>query len=252
MARKKKIKIPFHILKYPLFILLILGVSFLIYKGLSNLVVGADYFRIKSVQYDSSLQFIDRADIGRLKGTSIFEVDIKEVQKRLQRKYPQASDLRVLRKFPNHILIKAKKRLPSAQIKFKNTIFTIDETGLIVSTSSKMIKKLPLITGIRTVLDHKRLGDQLLERDIHSALDVIEIFQKNVSLSSQYEILSIDVNNLSKITMMLSNNLNVIIDLDKISYKMKTLSVVLTQGQLKLEEIKYLDLRFKEPIIGKK
>ena len=37
-----------------------------------------------------------------------------------------------------------------------------------------------------------------------------------------------------------------------IDYKTKILSVILSQGKIDIKSIKYIDLRFKEPIIGKK
>ncbi len=62
----------------------------------------------------------------------------------------------------------------------------------------------------------------------------------------------INIENLSKIQLTLSNQLDVIIDRDKVAQKIRVLGVILAQERLDLKEVKYVDLRFKEPIIGKK
>jgi hypothetical protein len=42
------------------------------------------------------------------------------------------------------------------------------------------------------------------------------------------------------------------LDREKIAQRIKVLGVVLSQGNLDMDHVKYVDLRFKEPIIGKK
>ncbi|MCK5081648.1 MAG: cell division protein FtsQ, partial [Candidatus Omnitrophica bacterium] len=61
-----------------------------------------------------------------------------------------------------------------------------------------------------------------------------------------------NVENLSKIQFTLSNGLVIILDRNNIDRRIKVLGVVLSQGKLDMKQVKYVDLRFKEPIIGKK
>jgi hypothetical protein len=46
--------------------------------------------------------------------------------------------------------------------------------------------------------------------------------------------------------------LQIIIDQDSIAHNVKVLGVILAQKQFEINQAKYIDLRFKEPIIGKK
>ena len=50
----------------------------------------------------------------------------------------------------------------------------------------------------------------------------------------------------------LSNGLVVILDSTKITQKVKIVGLILAQGKVKPKDAKYIDLRFKEPIVGKK
>ena len=51
---------------------------------------------------------------------------------------------------------------------------------------------------------------------------------------------------------MLSSDLNIMIDKDGVNRKLKLLPLVLSQNKIDVKEIKYIDLRFQEPLIGKK
>ena len=46
--------------------------------------------------------------------------------------------------------------------------------------------------------------------------------------------------------------LKIIVDRDNIPHKMKILELVLSQAKPDFEGVQYIDLRFKEPILGKK
>ena len=58
--------------------------------------------------------------------------------------------------------------------------------------------------------------------------------------------------NLSKIHLVIGRNLDIIVDKDRIQDKLKNLELIFTQGKLDLSTVKYIDLRFNEPVLGKK
>ena len=59
----------------------------------------------------------------------------------------------------------------------------------------------------------------------------------------------IDVDNLKEIDFHLSNGLKIIVDKTDIERKMNTLAMVLSRNRLDTEQVKYIDLRFKDPIL---
>ncbi|MCK5012399.1 MAG: cell division protein FtsQ/DivIB [Candidatus Omnitrophica bacterium] len=251
MARKKNSKTRPFIIKFILITFLVAGIGFSISCGVIYLFENTKYFKIQSITIDPSLQFINKRDLRNLKGKNIFEIDLKAIQRRLSYKYPQASELKVMKRFPNRIAVVAKQRHPLAQVQIKDRIATLDEEGVVLSSGGQARKDLPLIVGVRG--DSRKLvrGLPFKGADIQTALKITNLFQANKSLSS-YSIDRINVENLSKIYFTLSNDLEVILDRNNTSQRIKVLGVVLSQGKLDMKHVKYIDLRFKEPIIGKK
>lgn len=211
----------------------------------------SDYFKVSTIKIDSSLVFIDKRDLAVLRNENIFAIDLAAMQRKLQKKYPQVKGLKVIRKFPNGIEVRAKKRVPSAQIKQSNTILTLDEQGTVLSKSSKLNNKLPQITGLARI-KHATLGKPVNHIKVQAALNIAAIFAQHEKAFGSLYIQEINVSELSKVQFRLSNKLEIIVDQDKLDEKIKKLAVVLAQKKLELDKAKYVDLRFKDPIIGKK
>jgi cell division septal protein FtsQ len=251
MARKKQNRIPWPVIKIGAVVLLALGLGCGLYYGASYGLRRSSYFQVKTIHIDPSLNFIDRSGLDRLKGQSIFTVDLARAQQRLGARYPQVAGLKLIRRFPDQITVVAKQRKPVAQARMDGKTVTLDGFGVILSTTTRRDEQLPHIEGFSEKNNRAVLGHPLTGRDFKAAVQVITAFQNNRVLES-YRIKSIDVSNTSKIEFIISNGLKVYIDRDELARKMRLLGFVLTKSEINLDEVKYLDLRFKEPVIGKK
>lgn len=251
MARKKKTKVTFNTVKIGgVLVGVILIVGILIYQT-QGFLTKSKYFQVKSVVVDPSLAFIKKSDLTMLRGKNIFQVDLENIKAVLSRKYPQITELKVTRRYPNQIQLLARKRHPFAQTKVLNRTVTLDEQAVILSTTDGRDKKLPLVTGIEGVNQKLYLGSTLSDQQLRVALSIIQAKELNESLGV-FEIEEVDVKNLSKINVYLSKKLLVILDKDSVAQKIHNLSLVLNQTHIEIPDIKYIDLRFKDPIIGKK
>jgi len=250
MARKKKLKIP-PFAKIIIISVLIIGFGLVVVNRMQYLFSHVDYFKVRSVTIDPSLQFINKRDLRNLMGKNIFTVDLKAVQRKLNFKYPQTSQLKVIKRFPNRISVLAKQRIPFAQLQIQNQTVVLDKEAVILSLEQKRDKNLPNIVGVKINNPKLVLGAPLRGPNIWLTLKIIKLFNANSGLAS-YSIRDVNVESLSKIYFTLSNKLDIVIDKDKIAQKIRVLSVVLAQDRLDLKDVKYIDLRFKEPIIGKK
>lgn len=208
-------------------------------------------FKIKTVVVsDPSMQFIKASRLVNLKGKNIFALDLAPLTRRLQAQYPEIAEIKLLKRFPDQIAVITKKRTAFARVRMKNKDITIDGQGVILSVGSSGVD-LPLIVGMNPEKAGSLPGRQLQGQDIKTALILINAFRSNKYLSV-YKILRIDVANLSQIEFYMTETLKGIVDQNNILEKIQTLSVMLSQAKLKLDEINYIDLRFKEPIIGRK
>jgi len=250
MARRKKLKIPVFT-KNIIIGILVIGIGFVAVNRAQYIFSHVDYFKVRSVTIDPSLQFINKRDLKGLMGKNIFTIDLKAVQRKLNYKYPQAARLKVVKRFPNQVSILAKKRVPYAQLQIQDKIVVMDKEAVILSLEEKRDKNLPDIVGAKLTDPKLVLGAPLKGSDIWLTLKIIKLFKANSGLDP-YSIKGINVENLSKINFTLSNHLDVIVDRDKIAQKIRVLGIVLAQDRLDLGDVKYIDLRFKEPIIGKK
>lgn len=186
----------------------------------------------------------------RFKGKNLLALDVQKTQQQLQSRYPQIVNLRVVKRFPDQLCIIAKQRLPYALIEVNGQNAVLDDEGVILSSVNSVNYQLPLIDGIsyrgKVIAGHPISG-----RQIKDAYRVIEAFQNEEKLSS-YRILKIDVRNLSKISFYLTADLQVFVDREDVLPKFELLSYVLAQARQELPNIKYIDLRFKEPLVAKK
>ena len=183
MARRKKLKIPPYA-KIIFICVLIIGFGFIAVNRTQYLFSHVDYFKVRSVTIDPSLQFINKRDLRSLMGKNIFTIDLKVVQRKLSFKYPQASQLKVIKRFPNQISVLAKQRVPFVQLQIQNQTVVLDREAVILSLEEKKDDNLPNIVGAKINNPKLVLGAPLRGSDIWLTLKIIKLFNANSGLAS--------------------------------------------------------------------
>lgn len=237
-------------LKYTVIIVFVLSAVIFINFKTVEIARNAELFKVKEIVKSPSLQYIHSAQLDSVIGHSIFAVNLAAIQNYLRSQYPEIERLRVVRSFPNRIYVAAQKRDPIAVLALGKAQFLVDRKGVVLAVDPSDSHKLPAISGLADKVQ-AQLGRPLRRDDIDTALEIIETVQQNEYLKS-YPIISIDVGNLSKIDCQFSEQINVILDRDKINEKVKTLGLLLSQSDIDFQQIEYIDLRFKEPVLGRK
>ncbi len=237
--------------KFLKFLILFLVFAFLVVALTRSTVRSfkdAKMFRIKAVVLAPSLQFIEPKQISYLEGKNIFSVDLKELHRRLQTQYPNVEDLKVYRRFPDKIYIVAKRRDPVAVFSSRGKDMVIDEQGYAIAFDAKGYPDLPTINGVK-LEQQPVLGKHLNSKEIEIALRIMRLMREQEDLK-KFEIVSFQIESLSQIQMILDNKVRVIMDRDRVEAKLQQLALVLSQGNLDLNQINYIDLRFKQPILS--
>ena len=232
-------------------VVLISVVLWAAYIKTAAFLTGADCFRVKVVTYASSLQFVDKSELSFLKGRNIFQIDLAALERRLRLKYPQLRNLAIKRRFPNQIVVAARERHPFAQVKAGRRLLTVDKEGVVLSSATGKKDTLPLITGAERENKHFRLGKPLKGKRIRLALKILTRMDKTRALSA-YRVSRIDVKNMSKVVARLSDGVDVIFDWDRVDRKIEKLGFLLSGRDVRLSEVRHIDLRFKEPVLKKK
>ncbi|MFA5059932.1 MAG: cell division protein FtsQ/DivIB [Candidatus Omnitrophota bacterium] len=250
--KNTKSKSSFKILPAIIILVFFAFFGFVVYKSVISFFESSSYFTIRSVMYPPSLKFIETSEIpASLKGKNILKLDINKLQKQLQVKYPQFGQLRIVKRFPDRILVIAKERIPFARVQSGTHRLAVDRDGVVLSKSWDDSGDLPVISGINLPKSRISLGAIIRTADLQVALRIIAFFRVNKTLAF-YGISKMDVSNLSQISCYLSNDIKIILDEDDVYRKLRTLILVLSQAKKELPDVKYIDLRFKEPIVGKK
>ena len=227
-----------------------LFILFLIYNRGVYLLEHSDLFKVKEIVKGPSLQFVQSRHLEKLIGHSMFAIDLKSVQKQLMAQYPQIDRLRISREFPGRIYLSAQKRYPFAAVIVKGSNVVVDDKGVILSINDAIKDKLPSINGVMLTANIS-VGKSVISTGLEVAINIIKIVQESEYLSSK-EIDLIDVTNLSKIHFYLTSGFNIIIDQYHLQQNIKKLGILLSEGNIDKKEVGYIDLRFKEPILGKK
>jgi cell division septal protein FtsQ len=107
---------------------------------------------------------------------------------------------------------------------------------------------LPLILGLDTKIFGPKLGQKYNIRELMLALNIIKAVQKNNELKD-CKIKKIDVAYPNNTSFFIAEGLQIKLDEDDIEGKINILSTLLIRVKDELVNIKYIDLRFKEPVI---
>ncbi len=233
----------------PLLVLLVVGFFFFIgAKKAFFWVKNSSYFRVARVTCSTPSRAKSLERFLYLKNQSIFNVDLAHVQKQLEWSYPEVGEIRVLKRFPDEICIVLKERKPFAALALGANSFLIDRQGFIVSKDISSQGAFPLVRGLPSPPKTVSLGQRIVSSNLEVALNIIDLFNRNKALA-RFVIVKMDVGNLSRISFFLGEQLEVVIDNEGAQEKINTLGVILEKAKLDWERIRYIDLRFQEPVI---
>ncbi len=252
---KKNVKKSSSTIAWPIVRRVILGITGLllvwfVYQSAVYFLYHSAFFKVKKIVLSSTLSVIDKKDLLALEGQSLVGLDVQEFYDELIDRYPQISDLKVYKQFPDRIRVTGVARKASAQTGYKNKFLTFDADGIVLGPASGRRADLPLVKGLQGLPESVAPGVKLEHNSLISALEVLNVLSANPSLKD-FRIMDVDAGNLSKIVVNFNKGPDVIVDWTELAQKSQMLTVVLSQIQLDFEKVRYIDLRFKEPVIAK-
>ncbi len=220
-----------------LVIFLIIGYFILILKNL-------EYFKVK----DIIVKGADSADISYLKGRNTFTIDLQREQSRISQLYPVYKKIRLIRVLPNRLFVDFIKRNPVAFLKLYR-YYCVDDDAVLFDIPSELKQlELPVISGLDTKIFGAKAGRRYNIRELILALEIIREFRANAGLRN-YKIKTVDVSKLANALFFTNEGLEVKLGENNIRQKLGILGSLIMQGGDEGGKIKYIDLRFKEPVI---
>jgi len=248
MAKKSSVNIS-RIAVIRIIVFLFIGfVLFTVYVNTIEYLTSSPLFEVKEVMIDRSIQFIDLRALKDLKGTNIFKVDIRKIDHQIAEHYPYIAQLRVVRQLPDRILVLAKKREPLMQIFYKKKYLLLDTEGVPLYYTLQPVL-LPQVFGIPLERDWIFLGKAVRGPEMSKVVDILNMFKQSAYLR-KWRIHAVQAENLSKIDLLVGENMHVILDQDDTQDKIELLQMLISSNKIDLNKVKYIDLRFKEPVIA--
>ncbi|MDP2927386.1 MAG: hypothetical protein Q8N80_01095 [Candidatus Omnitrophota bacterium] len=255
--RKQKFNLPIKIISF--LVIISLAISFII-GYIWKVLTTADFFSVKQVivrNSDNQFEY--------LKGRNIFSLNLSNEAWRAHLRCPDCRKVRFARILPNCIVVDFLKRKPVALVKFYKN-FAIDEQGvLFLPNEATEELELPVIYGLETKIFAPKPGISYKHSELDLALSIIHEFKANKAFAG-FTLKRIDLASPGSagFFMLLPRQIanytlpapgakwlgfEVRTGANNIRQKMMILGGLVIQERKEWAKIKYIDLRFKEPLI---
>jgi len=246
LAKKRHWPIKFIVIS-----VIILLAAYFATRYIGNSLKDSDFFKIKDIIARGVEAELDLPELSYLKDKNIFTVNLKKESKYILESYPNFKAIRLVRVFPNRIFVDFIKRSPVALVKLYR-FFAVDEKGVLFYAQDLAEPYgLPVIMGLETKIFGPKSGKRYDTEGLMLALNIIKEIKRNKVLK-KYNINKIDVARLKRASVSIPlRNKDIVVKLgdDDIRDKIKILGSLFIQLKKDLANTKYIDLRFKEPVI---
>jgi cell division septal protein FtsQ len=223
----------------------------IIFASFYSLYIKSPYFIVMEVMMaggrpDTTVNYSDLERM--IVGQNIFKLDLAEIRDHMLDSYKELFDLRLNRAFPGSIVAVITLRKPVAQV-HQGSYYPVDEDGVVLSgVKDSPDKELPIIRGIRSNLS-KQLGKISDSKRIKNALLLIKELSSS-GILNEHTLVEVDSSSSRNTIFFLEDGLEVKIGREQYASRLQSLKQVLHDPKLKAGDIRYIDLRFKEPVIG--
>lgn len=255
MVRKKQdpSRLNGEIFRIAIVVFLVLGMLGIAWAAMSSYFRHSRLFLVRNISVAEGLGSLDIPELTRLKGNNIFGIDLGMVEEKIQEKYPQIADLRVLRRFPDEICVLGTHRSAVMAVLMDGRQLSVSVDGFFIGAVDRSDGAiLPVVKGLAR---QKTLpGTAIEDPNVSIAFQLVDLFRKEQALAA-LELKGVDLSDTARIVCVVGSDktrFDVVMDKDNLAARVHTLSVIIGRTDIALEEVKYIDLRFNEPVIGKK
>jgi len=230
-----------------LLLLVVGGIFYAVYKGYEwikgELFSNNPRFEIQHlvISCDGNLgEDYIREISGLQEGMNLFEFSFEQIEEKLTG-VSRIESVYLERKLPHTLMVNVKERVPMAQINGARATkypFLVDRYGYVLP-HRRSAAALPLIKGVDQELP---LGEQLKNKDVNTALEIIALCESTSYLRSYVLIESLDVQYLDFIDLRLEGGIRVRMPRYSIKPKLQNLATVIKIAKGQGQEVKEVDL----------
>ncbi|HPM42831.1 MAG TPA: cell division protein FtsQ/DivIB [Candidatus Omnitrophota bacterium] len=215
----------------------------------------SDYFRVNAVEVrdaaidTSTASYINNQLLRLYKGKNIFTVDLKAVSGALRVRFPDAKEVVVKIALPDKIIVSMKFRRAIALVR-SGKIYPVDDEGIVLLNANEaLFKFLPVIEGIEIQSSDRKAARGNAARNLRIAIDLIKEI-KLCKFLSDYGVESVNARDVKMLSFALKNGVHVRIGFENFRSRLEALKKVIDDPRIVLDRIEYIDVRFKDVVIG--
>ncbi|HTY44897.1 MAG TPA: hypothetical protein VMD52_02770 [Patescibacteria group bacterium] len=253
-----KLNLPFKLIASTLAVFCVLA---LVSWSLLQVIRKLDYFKLKEVIVAKGAAI----DLAYLKGHNIFDIDLERESGYISSLYPNYKNIRLVRILPNRLFVEFISRKPVACIKLYR-YFCVDQDMVLFDwVPQAQAQELPLIVGLETKIFGPKTGVKYHAKDLAFALQIIQELKRNKILK-YCRLARLDVTDPTNTSLSLvmpqvaapvvrkgkppvQEALEIKMGQNQVRENIAVLSGLLVQMRSDWQNLKYIDFRFKEPII---
>ena len=217
----------------------------------------SDYFRLRAIEVNNILpEGVSAPNIkydqllGFYKGKNIFKTNLKDIAYFFQEGYPDAKHVRANIVLPDKILVNIKCRWPVAVLKGDRP-YLVDEEGYVLSSYYTLSpSNFPVIEGVNP----RYLGRYTKKINLNNlklALELLKAINRSKYIM-KFGLASINAQDAASLSFSLSNGIEIRVGSENFEERLRLLEKTLRDPRLILNRIEYIDVRFKDVIIGPK
>lgn len=238
-----------------IFIIVLVVIILGVFNWLRAFIVESAYFKVDKVE----LVLIGRVPlmsdtVKRLlsihKGRGIFEVDLGATRDYVLSNYPEVRTLVINKVLPNKLVLHIRPRRPIAQLSLPSGFCLVDPEGVVLPGLRSLASEgLPIISGIDSRSILASTGKKYEYAGFKKALRLLEVINQT-RFSQEHEVHMIDVSDEKNLSLYIEGGIEIKIGSEDFKNRLAMLEKTFETGRLDKSQIKYIDLRFGNVIIG--
>ena len=212
-----------------------------------GLAIRSDAFVIQDVQMTAETPLkVPPTLIGR----NVWDVDLRGLSDDLKRQQPHLKQVRVTRRLPNALSIQAVQRVPVAQIKLVQW-YLVDADGYVLPQARQTpFEQVVLLKGVEQAKAPLKVGRENATEAMQRALRVLSRLRTAPALAA-HRLVSIDVSDPAQLLFAIDDEIEIRCGSEEeLAIQLGRLRAVLDRVAKQDMIIRYVDLRFPDPVVG--
>lgn len=217
-------------------------------------LIFSEYFNVDNVEiYRDNIPSIleNFESYGIHSKTQIHQLDLKRLKQKILDSHPEFKQVCVKRVFPNTLRIEIESRRPVAQIFLKKYYLTDGDGRILPSPKNLADPGFPVIKGMELEITELKVGKEYRSDRLQKALALIEAIEATQAVQLS-QVAAIDIVDNKSLDFYLRSGIQVKMGKEMFPERLRVLSKTLEQLNVPQEQIRYIDLRFDDPVIGPK